>query len=71
MEPERYAPYVSYRDPKSGKERWLFDGFLFIEFADGKGYAFEPGLKIAAGQKAHWLTLLKKNFAKNDGVPNL
>src|SRR5690242_6656349 len=39
----QFAPYVSYRDPQTGKEQWLFDGFLFIEFQDGRGHTFEPG----------------------------
>ncbi len=68
---ERFAPYVSYRDPTTGKEEWLFDGFLFIEFADGRGRAFEPGLKIEPAQKTHWEALMEKNFAADDGVPNL
>src|SRR5262245_52480847 len=34
--PEQLAPYVSARDPRSNQEKWLFDGFLFIEYWDGR-----------------------------------
>ncbi|HEV2452940.1 MAG TPA: DUF4855 domain-containing protein, partial [Verrucomicrobiae bacterium] len=33
-----FAPYVTYQDLKTGKEQWLFDGFLVIEFQDGRGH---------------------------------
>lgn len=69
--PDRFAPYVSYRDPRSGKEHWLFDGFLFIEFQDGKRNMFEPIPNLNPARKEHWLGLLDKNFAENDGIPNL
>lgn len=67
----RLAPYVSYRDPQRGQEQWLFDGFLFIEFADGRGKSFQPGPKMVPAQKADWLRLLERNFAPDDGVPAL
>jgi hypothetical protein len=68
---QRYAPYVSYRDPRDGQEQWLFDGFLFIEFEDGRGHAFQARPHVRPAQKAHWLALLEKNFAPDDGIPNL
>ncbi len=40
--PEQFAPYVSYRDPRDGREKWLVDGFLFIEYYD-QGHAFSQG----------------------------
>ena len=68
---ERYAPYVSARDAKNGREQWLFDGFLLIEFANGKHGVFEPSPRGKPARKADWLALLERNFATNDGVPNL
>ena len=67
----RFAPYVTYRDPQTGKEQWLFDGFLFIEFQDGRGHTYEQFSGLKHAQKAQWITLLQRNFAPNDGIPNL
>lgn len=67
----RFAPYVTYRDPRTGKEQWLFDGFLFIEFQDGRGHTFEQYSDLKHAGKAQWATLLERNFARDDGIPNL
>jgi hypothetical protein len=66
-----FAPYVSYRDPQDGKEQWLFDGFLFLEFADGRGHTYEPGRRLKPATQADWLWLLERNFAPDDGIPQL
>ncbi|HCA81732.1 MAG TPA: hypothetical protein DEP53_18540 [Bacteroidetes bacterium] len=34
----RSLPYVSYTDSRRNEKRWLFDGFLFIEFKDNRGF---------------------------------
>ncbi|MGH8024404.1 MAG: DUF4855 domain-containing protein [Limisphaerales bacterium] len=67
----RFAPYVTYVDPKTGKEQWLYDGFLFIEFQDGRGHTYEEHSNLKPANKEQWAWLLRRNFAKNDGVPNL
>lgn len=67
----RFAPYVTYRDPKTGKEQWLFDGFLLIEFQDGRGHTYEQYSDLKHAGKAQWSTLLERNFAANDGIPDL
>jgi hypothetical protein len=61
---EQLSPYVSHRDPKSGHEAWLFDGFLFIEFMDGRGRQYADGYKKLPGRKEDWLWLLERNFEK-------
>lgn len=66
----RFAPYVTYTDPKSGREQWLYDGFLFIEFVDGHHHTFEKLQNVEPAQKPHWLRLLNKNFGV-DGIPRL
>src|ERR1700722_16800237 len=66
-----FAPYVTYRDPQTGKEQWLFDGFLIIEFQDGRGHTYEKFSNLKHAQKTQWITLMQRNFAGNDGVPNL
>jgi hypothetical protein len=67
----RFAPYVSCVDSKTGKEQWLFDGFLFIEFADGRGRSFQPGPQTVPAQKPDWERLIERTFAPDDGVPML
>ena len=36
------APYVTHKFA-NGTEDWLFDGFLFLEFKDGRGVQLAPG----------------------------
>jgi hypothetical protein len=67
----RFEPYVSYKDPQTGKEKWLFDGFLIIEFQDGRGHTYEQYSNLKHANKEQWTVLLRRNFADNDGVPNL
>lgn len=67
----RFAPYVTYRDADGAHEQWLYDGFLIIEFQDGRGHTYEQYSNLKHAQKEQWITLLQRNFAPNDGVPNL
>ena len=68
---QRFAPYVTYRDPRSSKEEWLFDGFLFLEFADGRGHTYEPGRDLIPARQTDWLWLLDRNFGPEDGLTQL
>ena len=74
-EKERFEPFVTYTD-KQGKEQWLFDSFLCIEFQsssrpDGQNYAYMVGLMkdygFSAG-KAQWQELADYWFQPNNGV---
>lgn len=67
----RFASYVTYRDANGGNEQWLYDGFLIIEFQDGRGHTYEQYSNLKHARKEQWITLLQRNFAPNDGVPNL
>jgi hypothetical protein len=70
--PDQFAPYVSFKDPRSGKESWLFDGFLFIEFCDGRGYEFVHGVvDQKSARQREWLWLLQRVFEPGHGVPAL
>lgn len=69
--PEQLSPYVSHRDPKSEHEAWLFDGFLFIEFMDGRGRQYADGYKKLPGRKEDWLWLLERNFEKGRALDAL
>lgn len=71
--PDQFAPYVSYHDPRDGREKWLFDGFLFIEFHD-QGRTFSQGEGAGnwpPANKETWLDLLDKNFEPGHGLPAL
>jgi hypothetical protein len=71
--PAELKPYVSYVDPRDGHEKWLFDGFLFIEFHDGKRTfsADEGNGKWMPAEKNEWQLLLNRNFEPGHGVPAL
>ncbi len=59
---EEFIPYTVAYDSLSISGNWLFNGFLFIEFKDGRGdeYAHSYGNKPA--RKEDWLWLLERNF---------
>lgn len=74
-EKNRFEPFVTYVD-EQGKEHWLFDSFLCIEFQsssrpDGKYYAYMLGLMkdygFSAG-KAQWQELIDYWFKQDNGV---
>ncbi len=69
---EHFAPYVSHVDPKTMKEEWLFDAFLFIEFKDNLGQQYMHGLREKNNaRKEHWSWLLDRQFAAGTGVAAL
>ncbi len=59
-----FLPYIVHED-QQGNKNWLFDGFLFLEFKDGKGKNFAPGYDSLNAQKQDWKWLLDRNFQKN------
>ncbi len=61
---EDFVPYVVHQD-QHGNKNWLFDGFLFLEFKDGKGKNFAPGYDKLNAQKQDWEWLLDRNFENN------
>ena len=73
---ERLAPYVTCVD-SAGREQWLFDGFIFLEFVDaarpdGATWAFETGNPNApAAGRAQWEELLDYWFAAGNGFEAL
>jgi hypothetical protein len=69
--PGEFAPYVSTVDPRDHKEKWLFDGFLFIEYVNGKKHAFEEGLNLPPADKQDWQDLLARNFEPGRGLAAL
>lgn len=64
---EHLAPYVSYKDPK-GTDKWLFDGFLFLEFKDGKGRCFASYYEKQGARKIEWESLVDNYFHESNAV---
>ena len=59
-----FTPYVVHED-KNGEKNWLFDGFLFLEFKNGKGQNYAPGYSKENATKEDWDWLLDRNFEKD------
>ncbi|WP_200814389.1 DUF4855 domain-containing protein [Parabacteroides sp. Marseille-P3160] len=64
---EHFAPYVSYRE-QNGKDKWLFDGFLFLEFKDGKGRCFASYYEKQGARQVEWKALLDNYFREGNAV---
>ncbi len=65
-----FESYVTYR-AVSGRERWLFDGFLFMEFRDGLGAQFVGQLKLRRATRANWAWLSERLFTRGVAVDAL
>lgn len=61
---EEFLPYIIHKDAK-GKENWLYDGFLFLEFKDGKGRNYAPGYAKLNARKPEWEWLMERQFEEN------
>lgn len=59
--PDQFLPYVVHQFTDGHKD-WLFDGFLFLEFTDGKGCGFATRYSDKNAGKAEWLWLLDRLF---------
>ncbi|MDD4516112.1 DUF4855 domain-containing protein [Massilibacteroides sp.] len=64
---EHFAPYVSYKD-QDGSDKWLFDGFLFLEFKDGNGRCFASYYEKEGARKTEWEALVNNYFRKGNAV---
>ena len=67
---EEIEPYVTHRFA-DGTEDWLFDGFLFLDFKDGSGYAYTPLMDSLAARKEHWEWYLDRVFERGKGLDAL
>lgn len=68
---DQFVPYVVHQNLQ-GKKDWLFDGFLFTEFLDGKGHHFAHGngtTELARRQEWEWL--MERQFEKDRGFSAL
>lgn len=58
---DQFLPYVVHTD-QQGNKNWLFDGFLFLEFKDGKGRNYAPGYEKLNARRQEWEWLLNRRF---------
>lgn len=61
---DQFKPYVAHQN-QQGKKDWLFDGFLFLEFKDGKGRNYAPGYEKEAARRSEWEWLMERQFEKD------
>ena len=67
---DQFVPYVTHTFADGHKD-WLFDGFLFLEFNDGQGYAYASGGGEKKARKAEWEWLLGRIFEKGKSLDAL
>jgi len=70
---EQFMPYVTHTFA-DGHTEWLFDGFLFLDFNDGRGNTFVPVLDADNGKKEDWAWYLDRLFERGkslDALDNL
>lgn len=69
--PAEMYPYVVHTD-QSNKKDWFFDGFLFLEFQDGRGFNFNPGYSgNAPARKQEWEWLTDRHFENGKAIKAL
>ena len=69
--PEQFAPYVVH-EFADGHKDWLFDGFLFLEFADVPECNFIPGPSyLRPARKDDWQRYMDRLFEKGKALDAL
>lgn len=64
---ETLYPYVVYTD-SAKQPHWLFDGFLFLEFKDGKGRCYASYYEKTGARKQEWSYLLNNYLRPGNAV---
>lgn len=67
---DEIEPYVTHRFA-DGREDWLFDGYLFLEFKDGRGRQFSPGYDSLNARRAEWEWYIGRLFEKGRSLSAL
>ena len=65
---EQFKPYLTWTNPDTQKEEWLFDGFLFIEFKSNTGHMYAKGYGAKPSNKEEQLWYLGRVFEKDKAV---
>lgn len=58
---EQFEPYVTHKFA-DGTEDWIFDGYLFLEFKDGRGAQLSPGYDSINATRTIWEWYLDRIF---------
>ena len=67
---DEIEPYVTHTFA-DGHEDWLFDGFLFLEFKDGRGVQYSPGYDSINATRADWEFYLDRLFERGKALDAL
>lgn len=68
---DQFEPYVVHKFA-NGRKNWLFDGYLFLEFADMPECNLAPGYRgKRAARKEDWLRYIDRIFAKGKSLDAL
>lgn len=67
---EQFMPYVTHKFA-DGHRDWFFDGFLFLDFNDGRGNTFVPIYGAKKARKAEWEWYLDRLFEKGKSLDAL
>ncbi len=65
---EQFKPYLTWTNPDTQKEEWLFDGFLFLEFKSNTGHMYAKGYGAKPSNKEEQLWYLDRIFEKGKAV---
>lgn len=66
-----FEPYVTHQFPGETSRNWLFDGFLFLEFKDGKGRTYAPGYDTLNARRTEWEWYLDRLFERGKALDAL
>lgn len=64
---DQFLPYVVHQNA-DGNKNWLFDGFLFLEFKDGKGRCYASRYEKLPARKQEWIWLMDRVFEKGKSL---
>ncbi|MCH4100407.1 MAG: DUF4855 domain-containing protein [Prevotella sp.] len=67
---DQFIPYVTHQFADGHKD-WLFDGFLFLDFSNGKGRNYAYGYNKDKARKGEWVWLLNRLFEKGKALSAL
>lgn len=67
---KQIEPYVTHKFA-DGTEDWLFDGYLFLEFKDGRGAQLSPGYDTINATKEVWEWYLDRLFEQDKSLDAL
>lgn len=67
---EQFVPYVAHTFADGSKD-WIYDGYLFLDFNDGKGVHYTPWYGFEGAKKADWEWYLGRLFEKDKALDAL